>query len=185
PDTLLETPRQRLDRVSDRLPNALISGVQRRKLTLSERAASLRPATLRSLVEARKDRLKNLSSRLTLRPIQQDTARKRDALDRISKRLNAAQTSRIERHADRLSATARQLEILSYKATLSRGYAVVRDGDALVTNTLGARNAAALSIEFADGTVEIGASAATPKKTAHKPAAPKPPKTPGEQGSLF
>ena len=185
PDTLLETPRQRLDRVSDRLPNALISGVQRRKLTLSERAASLRPATLRSLVEARKDRLKNLSSRLTLRPIQQDTARKRDALDRISKRLNAAQTSRIERHADRLSATARQLEILSYKATLSRGYAVVRDGDALVTNTLGARNAAALSIEFADGTVEIGANAATPKKTAPKPAAPKPPKTPGEQGSLF
>ena len=185
PDTLLETPRQRLDRVSDRLPNALIAGVQRRKLTLSERAATLRPATLRSLVEARKDRLKNLSSRLTLRPIQQDTARKRDALDRISKRLNAAQTSRIERHADRLSATARQLEILSYKATLSRGYAVVRDGDALVTNTLGARNAAALSIEFADGTVEIGANAATPKKTAPKPAAPKPPKTPGEQGSLF
>ncbi|WP_065329868.1 exodeoxyribonuclease VII large subunit [Tritonibacter mobilis] len=185
PDTLLETPRQRLDRVSDRLPNALISGVQRRKLTLSERAASLRPATLRSLVDARKDRLKNLSSRLTLRPIQQDTARKRDALDRISKRLNAAQTSRIERHADRLSATARQLEILSYKATLSRGYAVVRDGDALITNTLGARNAAALSIEFADGTVEIGANAATPKKTAPQPAAPKPPKTPGEQGSLF
>jgi exodeoxyribonuclease VII large subunit len=185
PDTLLETPRQRLDRVSDRLPNALISGVQRRKLTLSERAASLRPATLRSLVEARKDRLKNLSSRLTLRPIQQDTARKRDALDRISKRLNAAQTSRIERHADRLSATARQLEILSYKATLSRGYAVVRDGDVLVTNTLGARKAAALSIEFADGTVEIGANAAAPKKTAPQPAAPKPPKTPGEQGSLF
>ena len=185
PDTLLETPRQRLDRVSDRLPNALISGVQRRKLTLSERAASLRPATLRSLVEARKDRLKNLSSRLTLRPIQQETARKRDALDRISKRLNAVQTSRIERHSDRLSSTARQLEILSYKATLSRGYAVVRDGDALVTNTLGARNATALSIEFADGTVEIGANAATPKKTAPKPAAPKPPKTPGEQGSLF
>ena len=185
PDTLLETPRQRLDRVSDRLPNALISGVQRRKLTLSERAASLRPATLRSLVEARKDRLKNLSSRLTLRPIQQDTARKRDALDRISKRLNAAQTSRIERQKDRLSATARQLEILSYKATLSRGYAVVRDGDALVTNTADARAAAALSIEFADGTVEIGASAAAPKKTASKPATPKSPKTPGEQGSLF
>lgn len=185
PDTLLETPRQRLDRVSDRLPNALISGVQRRKLTLSDRAASLRPATLRGLVSSRQDKLKNLSSRLTLRPITQDLGRKRDALDRITKRLNTAQSSRIDRQIDRLSATARQLDILSYKATLRRGYAVVRDGASLVTSTESARKAAELSIEFADGTFDVASAPSTPKKTAPKPAAPKAPKTPGEQGSLF
>ncbi|WOI34810.1 exodeoxyribonuclease VII large subunit [Tritonibacter scottomollicae] len=192
PDTLLESPRQRLDRVSDRLPNALIAGVQKRKLTLSERAASLRPATLRGLVERRRDRLNNLASRLSLRPIEQDARRKRDALDQIANRLDAAQTARIQRQRDRLMATGRQLEILSYKATLSRGYAVVRDGKTLVTDTAGAKGAQALSIEFADGITEIGgASSAETKAPAPsnpataKPANPKPPKTPGEQGSLF
>ncbi len=186
PDTLLETPRQRLDRVSDRLPNALIAGVQRRKLTLSDRAASLRPATLRSLVEGRKDRLRNLSSRLSLRPIEQDVKRKSEALTQLANRLNAAQSSRILRQSDRLSATGRQLEILSYKATLSRGYAVVRDGDTLITSKGAAETATALSIEFADGTVTLGATGeAAPKATKQKPATPKPPKTPGEQGSLF
>ena len=192
PDTLLESPRQRLDRVSDRLPNALIAGVQKRKLTLSDRAASLRPATLRGLVERRRDRLNNLASRLSLRPIEQDARRKRDALDQIANRLDAAQTARIQRPRDRLMATGRQLEILSYKATLSRGYAVVRDGKTLVTDTAGAKAAQALSIEFADGITEIGgASSAETKAPAPsnpataKPANPKPPKTPGEQGSLF
>lgn len=186
PDTLLETPRQRLDRVSDRLPNALIAGVQRRKLTLSDRAASLRPATLRSLVEGRKDRLRNLSSRLSLRPIEQDVKRKSEALTQMANRLNAAQSSRIQRQSDRLSATGRQLEILSYKATLSRGYAVVRDADTLITSKGAAETATALSIEFADGTVTLGATGeAAPKATKQKPATPKPPKTPGEQGSLF
>ncbi len=183
PDTLLETPRQRLDRVSDRLPNALIAGVQRRKLTLSERAASLRPATLRSLVEGRKDRLKNLSSRLSLRPIAQETERKRKALDQLSQRLNAAQNLRIQRHSDRLNATGRQLDILSYKATLARGYAVVRDGTTLITNTKAAKGAESLSIEFADGTVTLGPD--TPKSTPAKPISPKSAQGPGEQGSLF
>ncbi|WP_420003391.1 exodeoxyribonuclease VII large subunit [Arenibacterium sp. LLYu02] len=183
PDTLLETPRQRLDRVSDRLPNALIAGVQRRKLTLSERAASLRPVTLHSLVDRRKDRLRNLSQRLSIRPITQDMDRKQKALEQLTQRLNAAQTRRIDRQKDRLSATGRQLDILSYKATLARGYAVVRDGATLVTSTKAAKAAETLSIEFADGTVTLGAPTAA--SALAKPAAPKPPKDPGEQGSLF
>ncbi|NIZ14170.1 exodeoxyribonuclease VII large subunit [Phaeobacter sp. HF9A] len=185
PDTLLETPRQRLDRISDRPPHALIAGVQKRKLTLSDRTASLRPATLKNLLERRQDGLKNLASRLTLRPITQDVERKRDALGRITQRLNAAQSARQERLRSQLTASGRQLEILSYKATLRRGYAVVRDGDALVTTTAAAKTAAALSVEFADGVISVGNATSGGAKPAAKPVAPKPPKSPGEQGSLF
>ncbi|OIQ27104.1 MAG: exodeoxyribonuclease VII large subunit [Alphaproteobacteria bacterium MedPE-SWcel] len=197
PDSLLDSPRQRLDRVSDRLPNALIAGVQKRKLILSDKAASLRPATLRNLVERRRDRLKNLSSRLSLRPIEQEAHRKRERLTGVTTRLTAAQTLRVNRQRDRLSATGRQLDILSYKATLRRGYAVVRDGETLITSKSGAEAASALSIEFADGQISItgegtpasGTPATGAPATATKPKStppkPKPAKSPGGQGSLF
>ncbi|MEX0302636.1 MAG: exodeoxyribonuclease VII large subunit, partial [Leisingera sp.] len=182
PDTLLETPRQRLDRISDRLPNALIQGGQRRRLRLSETAASLRPATLRTLVQSRSDRLKNLSSRLTLRPIEREMAVQKDALARLAQRLDAAQGLRIDRRRQSLAAAGRQLEILSYKATLERGYAVVRSGQELLTTKAAAAKAGDLQIEFADGTLDLGASEAAPAPKA----APKPPANPsGGQGSLF
>ncbi|MCJ8332854.1 MAG: exodeoxyribonuclease VII large subunit [Epibacterium sp.] len=155
PETLLETPRQRLDRIADRLPSALISGVQRRKIALSETAASLRPATLRALVDKRADNLRHLSSRLSTRPIERDVAQKQERLGALSQRLQAAQLTRIDRQGQALRATSRQLEILSYKATLERGYAVVRSGDLLITNTAQAKAADVLSIEFADGAVEV------------------------------
>ena len=178
PDRLLEDPRQRLDRVADRLPTALISGVQQRRVMLSERGASLRPATLRGLVAARSDKLRNLSSRLSVRPIARDLTQKRDALARLGQRMQAAQQTRVDRAAQTLGANARQLEILSYKATLSRGYAVVRSEQGLITNTAAAAEADRLSIEFADGVFEVsgGAKESKPEKpTKEKPG----------QGSLF
>ena len=180
PDTLLETPRQRLDRISDRLPGALISGVQRRRVHLSETAASLRPSTLRQLVQGRRDRLQNLSSRLTLRPIQREITARNDALGRLSQRLDAAQSLRLDRQRQSLSAAGRQLEILSYKATLERGYAVVRSGAEILTTRDAAAKAGPLQIEFADGTLDLEEGTAD---SAAKTAAPKPPG--GGQGSLF
>ena len=178
----METPRQRLDRIADRLPGALdFSGVQRRRVHLSETAASLRPATLRQLVEGRRNRLQNLSSRLSLRPIQREMAAQKDALGRLAQRLDAAQAARIDRQRQALTATGRQLEILSYKATLERGYAVVRSGDEILTTRAAAAKADALQIEFADGTLDLeGGAAQAPKKEA-----PKPPAEGGGQGSLF
>jgi len=106
--------------------------------------------------------------------------------------------------------TGRQLEILSYKATLERGYAVVRDGDQIVTRRKEAAGAQNLSIEFADGPLQISAAVAgapsadlsgpqPPKEAPSEgpatpvasPSAPKPrrkPKVPpsdDSQGSLF
>jgi len=200
PDTLLETPRQRLDQVSYRLPDALIRGVDRRRLKLSEAAASLRPATLRQLVQGRRDGLKNLSSRLSLRPIEREVARQGDRLAQLAQRMNALQGQRLQQARRGLDATGRQLEILSYKATLDRGYAVVRHGSDVVTRAAGARGADHLRIEFADGEIAVhpdgsdaGAktvqqsTAQTPAPS--KPAARKPKADPGQddggQGTLF
>ncbi len=196
PEVLLETPRQRLDRVADRLPNALISGVQRRRVVLSERAAALRPSTLRAFVGTRQDKLRNLSSRLSTRPIERDLTQKRERLSALAQRIEAAQKTRLDRRSQALVATGRQLEILSYKATLERGYAVVRNDAGIVTRRADAEASAALSIEFGDGVFVVGEAGSAPKPSApsldettsakSKPAKPKPvkPVDPG-QGSLF
>ena len=152
PATLLDTPRQRLDLAADRLPQALIKGVQNRRLHLAETAASLRPSALRQLVQARRDRLDGLGARLTLRPVSREFTAQKDRLGALTRRLEAAQRLRADRQRQQLAAAGRQLEILSYRATLARGYAVVRDGDQLVTSKAAAAKAKALEIEFADGT---------------------------------
>ncbi|MDE4173484.1 exodeoxyribonuclease VII large subunit [Phaeobacter sp. PT47_59] len=193
PETLLETPRQRLDQASDGLPRALTSVVQRRRVQLSEASAALRPSTLRQLVEGRKDRLRNLSSRLTLRPIQQDMQRQKERIAQLGQRLDAVQRQRLERQRQQLSAAGRQLEILSYKATLARGYAVVRAGDMVVTTRAAAQQAGPLQIEFSDGRLDLGAASAPAAAVGPEGPKPKPkprakPKTgpdEGGQGSLF
>ncbi|MFW8594641.1 exodeoxyribonuclease VII large subunit [Cribrihabitans neustonicus] len=192
PDTLLETPRQRLDRIATRLPDALTAGVQRRRLHLSEAAASLRPATLRGLVQARRDRLQYLSSRLSLRPIQREMAQQKDRIAQLGQRLQAAERMRADRRRQSLAATGRQLEILSYKATLARGYAVVRSRGEVLTTRAAAASAGPLQIEFSDGTLDLDGKAAGPGPSGTEPTKPageasQPPKTPpeGGQGSLF
>ncbi|NOD93476.1 exodeoxyribonuclease VII large subunit [Ruegeria sp. HKCCD4884] len=177
PETLLNTPRQRLDLIADRLTPALTRGVQNRRLQVVELSAHLRPSTLRGLVTTRQESLRNLSSRLSLRPIQREIDQQRQSLARLNDRMNTAQTTRLERLQQQLEATDRLRETLSYKATLERGYAVVRaEGDVITTKAQAAKHAA-LEIEFADGVLSTGATAKpTPKKP--KPDAP-------DQGSLF
>ncbi|WP_293576769.1 exodeoxyribonuclease VII large subunit [Phaeobacter sp.] len=162
PDTLLETPRQRLDRVSDRLPTALIQGVQRHRLRLSETSASLRPATLRGLVRTREDQLKHLSSRLNLRPIEQELTRQSAHLAQLVQRLVTAQGQRTQQARRALDASGRQLEILSYKATLDRGYAVVRRGSDVLTRAAQVGAGDQLTVEFADAAIAVSAQADGP-----------------------
>ena len=54
-DSLLDNPRQRLDRVSEKLPDALRRSVDTRRLKLTEQAAFLRPANLRRAVEGKRE----------------------------------------------------------------------------------------------------------------------------------
>ncbi len=196
PGNLLEIARQRLDVASDRLPAALDRGVQRRKLRLTELSGSLRPRVLGRMVSTEQDRLNRLSARLgpalsravvqrreaftqrarLLQPqrLQSDFSQKNLALAQLERRLAQAAEGQLSRWQARLEAAGRVHETLSYKATLERGYAVVRaDGD-VVTRKAEAQKATALEIEFADGRLSLGGKSASRTK-------PKPP----EQGSLF
>ncbi|NRB34708.1 MAG: exodeoxyribonuclease VII large subunit [Rhodobacteraceae bacterium] len=132
PDALLDRPRRDLDRLSERLPMALERGNAQRRQKLTEVAARLSPV-----------------------PIRRDIADKRRALAGLSERLRRAGPAQITRWRDKLEGIDRLRETLGYKATLQRGYAVVRDGDAVVTSAAQAARAKSLSIEFADESVTV------------------------------
>jgi exodeoxyribonuclease VII large subunit len=180
PDSLLEAPRQRLDRASDRLPRSLMAGIQSHRLKLSELSAHLRPSTISALVASRRDKVHNLSARLSPRPIERDITAKRDTLTRLAQRLDQAQSNHLTQLRTHLTNTDRLRETLSYKSTLARGYAVIRSEGAILPTRAAAQTAQTLDIEFADGTLSLG-SDHTPQKPRPKKAKPKPP----EQGSLF
>lgn len=193
-ETLLEGPRQQLDRWSDKLPVALMQGVQRRKTHLSEIKGGLRPTGLRQRIEREQRELAKVSPRMN-RAFQRDVRLKRDSFDRLTKRLSDAGGRQLQGWQQQLEAMDRLRETLGYKATLQRGYAVVRGDGAVVTTGAAAAKATALEIEFADGRLDVSDKAAGPggsEPTAAKAQAPTTPKTKPkatppkpEQGSLF
>ncbi|RFP89753.1 exodeoxyribonuclease VII large subunit [Rhodobacteraceae bacterium 63075] len=198
-DALLDGPRQRLDRAGERLPAALRHGVQQRRVQLSDAAGSLRPSLLRAVVSGerrrldtaserlklrgiaeRRQRLESVAARLNVTAIRQDMARKQRELTRLEQRVSEAGRRQMRQLSERLEAVDRLRETLGYKATLERGYAVVRGDGAVVKTKAEAAKAGALEIEFADGKLASGAGAqGGPAKRA--PTKKKPP----EQGSLF
>lgn len=198
-ETLLDSPRQKLDYIGDRLPAGLTRLVQLKRVGLSEKSGSLRPATLRARLtsegrrltdlgtrldpalrrnfQSRQDRLGQVSVRLRVDPIARDVAQKRKDLNDLARRLSGVGGQQIKALTDQLSALDRLRETLGYKETLKRGYAVVRSEGSVITTADAAKSAPVLEIEFHDGRMTAGGSA-TPKKTAS-------PKLPPEQGSLF
>jgi len=197
PDALVEGPRQRLDVLGARLGPALMSGVQRRKVRLADAAGSLRPAVLAGQLRNERRRLNDLAGRLEpalnrstqrkrdyfasraagLNPakLAQDTARARKELYSLATQMRSSGARQIAGLRQRLEAMDRLRETLSYKATLARGYAVVRGGGEIVTTKAEAQTASGLEIEFADGRLRLG-GASSGRKSSTKPP---------EQGSLF
>ncbi|WP_299729753.1 exodeoxyribonuclease VII large subunit [uncultured Tateyamaria sp.] len=197
PDALVEGPRQRLDVLGDRLGPALIAGVQRRRVRLSDVSGSLRPAVLTRQMRTERQRLTAMSDRLapalsriaarrreqlearvsrfTPRLLAQDVDQAKVRFETICARLQATGTRQIERLRQRLDGMDRLRETLSYKATLARGYAVVRGAGQIVTTKAAAEAAPALEIEFSDGRLKLGGGQSVRKAKAKPP----------EQGSLF
>jgi exodeoxyribonuclease VII large subunit len=179
-DVLLDGPRQRLDALGERLPAALIRSVQVRRVHLSETAGALRPALLRRAVEGDRRRLQGVAARLNVHALNRDITQKRRDLDRVSARFSDAAGRQMQGWQDRLAALDRLRETLGYKATLKRGYAVVRGDGAVVTTRVAAAGAAGLVIEFADGMLDLSGAGPAVPATKVKP------KTPPEgQGTLF
>ncbi|MDJ0628674.1 MAG: exodeoxyribonuclease VII large subunit [Rhodobacter sp.] len=196
PAALVSAAVQRLDLWGERLPKALIAAAQRKRLRLADAAALLRPATLRRSLSDRALRLEQVAGRLTpalsrgnsqrgrdlarvaarlrVATLSRELDRQRDAYLRLSQRLSAAGTGQVQGWSGRLDGLERLRQSLGYRATLERGYAVVRGDGAVVSRKAGAEAAKTLEIEFADGRLALAG---------RKPRRDKA-ETP-EQGSLF
>jgi exodeoxyribonuclease VII large subunit len=199
PETLLDGPRQRLDRAAEKLEPALISGVQRRRVHLADVSGSLRPATLKRMLENDRRRLAETAARLQpalaryvsakrdrfdsrargFRPaaLAQDRQRKQQEFARLVARLSDAGQRQTRSWRQKIEALERLRETLSYKSTLARGYAVVRGDGQIVTGTAQAQKATLLEIEFGDGRLAVGEKPAPKRKASDTP--------PPEQGSLL
>lgn len=190
-DTLLQTPRQRLDTAADALPRALQSGIQSRRVTLAEKSGGLSDKTLLRMIEIRRQQLGRYGDRLSVDALSRDITRQKDKTADLSRRLSDAGTRQVQTLKDRLASLDRMRETLSYTATLQRGYAVVRGDGQLVKTSAEASAASALEIEFADGRLTVGAGGevTTPPAAPQKPKPTPKPKVkkapPPEQGNLF
>ncbi len=201
-ETLLATPRQRLDTAGQRLGGALGMAAAKKRGTYATIASRLRPEALLALIARRTEALTNANLRLndrTMRALERKhasfdkwssrlapaltrlisdatrkTAEGRIKLAQLDIRLQTAPIQRLATLSQRLDALDRTRTTLGYRETLKRGYAVVRGDGHVVTTKAAAEKAQTLEIEFADGRVSLGPRAA--KKS--KPGGP-------EQGSLF
>jgi exodeoxyribonuclease VII large subunit len=214
-DQLLADRVQRLDALTDRLPRALaafaavkradmgrgpaarfapglLSGsLARRRDRLEDRAARLRPALTRMTVRAA-ERLAAAAIRLRPARITTDIARARASALALGGRLDRAGALALKAARDRLSAAARLLDGLSHKATLARGFAIVRlDGGGVVTAATGAPEGASITLEFGAGprlaAQSRGPQGDEPEAAASKHKRRAAPKKSGPrgQGSLF
>ncbi len=202
-ETLLATPRQRLDAGTARLGAALGLAVARKRGGFDRVAGRVQPALLRGALarqrdllqgrqdrltramalraERRRERLEPLAARLApaLARLLGDAARRTGdgqvRLQALGARLDAAPGARLARLADRLEALDRTRQTLGYDQTLKRGYAVVRGDGVVVTGKAGAEKAAVLEIQFHDGRVSVGGRGAKRAKGDGGPG----------QGSLF
>lgn len=91
-------------------------------------------------------------------------------------RLDRVFRDRVKADRDRLDGLSRLHESLGYDATLERGFAIVREGDEVITTKARAAEAATVELQFKDGKITLGASPS--RKPKSKP-------TPPEQGSLL
>ena len=177
PEGLLADPRQRLDRAGETLSKGLRHHVERKRGDLVGAAAGLRPTLVKSrlgresqllehrtnslarglgrAVERKNERLSAMLARLRVRQVRVQVRQERKNLDRIGSRMATAVKSRLARLAGRLQALERSRTSLGYKATLARGYAIIRSGKSVLTKAEEARREQSLQIEFQDGQIEV------------------------------
>ncbi len=201
PEELHRAAEQRLDAVSARLLSGLRAVSQSKRVELERRAAPLRPSILTTRLgqqnvritelngrlarglarrtDREAERLRTLSTRLSPDRLSRDRARAADQLSDRLARLSRAALVDLTRKAERLNRSARLHDTLGYQATLERGYAVVWDGDGVVTTAKAAKSAAKLEVQFKDGRHKLASAS---KKAAKR--SPKSPEKP-DQGSLF
>jgi exodeoxyribonuclease VII large subunit len=194
PKDILAQPRQQLDSLSERLPRALRANAQIHHTQYSRVASRLAPQLLAREVERRRERYDGLNRRLraslmaNAQAHRARLARHRDRVAACGTAAHRAMRTYLDRCTARVERAERLLAAYSYRAVLSRGFALVRDGGGQPLHSAGAVSSGArLEIEFADG--RIGAIADGEARPALV-SKPKPRSRGGEgggsgQGSLF
>ncbi|OSP56689.1 exodeoxyribonuclease VII large subunit [Pseudoruegeria sp. SK021] len=167
----LRTERQRLAQLDKDLTAAMAEITRARSRALSERAARLSPGMTRQ-VSRHRLALTQTGAGLSLRPVRRALTRAPQDVTALFDRARLSHATGLERRRQRFDGVVRLLASLNYKATLARGYAVVRAGPRVLTSAASAATEQRLELEFHDGplVVMVGDQGTAPSTGA----APKP-----------
>jgi len=160
-ESLFAGPRQRLDTASDKLQHALRRNLQSHQVRFGKTAARLRDGMLKDRLAVYGERAAALAARAT-----------------------RAEKTRLAQARRHLEGLARELELISYRSVLERGFALVKGADGAVRRRAAAvKPGEALTLTFADGDAAVQAGAQAGEGIA--PAKPAKKKQGTDQGSLF
>ncbi|PWJ21027.1 exodeoxyribonuclease VII large subunit [Jannaschia seohaensis] len=179
PGDRISRERARLDGLARRLEMGLRDRQRWAEAALAAQASAFARQARRGAAQPRRD-LERLVRRLTPAPLARRHGRDADRLSGLLRRLSVAAQGTHMRRVSRLEALDRLRESLGYARTLERGFAVVWDGETVVTTAEAARAARQVQLQFAEGPrVDAVTSGPAPKRRKGDDAPD------GEQGSLF
>lgn len=119
--------------------------------TLNSKENNLKNALNQTLIESRL-KIQALTGRFpNLNEIIQGFIQKTD--DK-TERLQLAIKNYLSRLSDKTKTTSRLLQSYSYQGVLNRGFALIANGQKVITSALEAKNQAKLQVRFSDGTVD-------------------------------
>ncbi len=175
-------------RAVEGLARGLIDPQRRLELltqSLDDRGERLDMA-LRGRLGRAQDRVADLGGRLSLAPLQRRLAEGQRQQAELARRLDRALDARLLQKTEAVAAAARLLETTSYRATLARGFVLVRDADGKAVTRHGATHPGqAVTLEFQDGAADAVIGSSGGRRSAKTKAAKAPPGGKPEQGSLL
>ena len=211
PEDVVAERRQRLDNAAERLPRALERAAARKRHImqsgiagrfgehllvgrlarmsdrLTDRGDRL-PFAMRQRVGRLTERLGNVETRLSNAPqrIAKSLADRTRSAEAAAQRFVRLGPATLAAGRDRLGNSARLLESLSYRGTLARGYAVVRDTTGALVTGPDVKSGAALSVVFEKGAlgVVVAGSAGSAQPARKTPARQKAKAGDRDQGAL-
>ncbi len=181
----METKRRALTAAARVLPTAdSLLSIPRRHF---DEVAMRHSRALKANTDLKRSRLNG--ARLSIAPIARNIQLGSRAIENNERQLSRTMDRRLEDLTRRVANAGRLLDSFSYKSVLRRGFAVVRNADAVAVASAAAISAGmAIQIEFKDGSIDAVAGKGGGEAGPQKAAATKKPTRSGPksgQGSLF
>lgn len=147
---MIDNRRERLQSLSRALPKPqdIIGILQQKFDELSERL----PRALLLVAERKDNLLQQMSAKLSISRLTQSLSFRQRELAVLSERITPSYTRRLAQIADRLSASSRMLDTLSYQRVLERGFVLVEMSDGhSVTSAKKLNKSDHIQLQFYDG----------------------------------